>query len=145
MLACKYSEKGLYSRRFSCNKLNFLQELFWSISPRDISGTAQNHIFLHDVNTWKYTKRRYFGGFSNISVIRKCHISVSFLSNKNKEMSIFSRWKQGKYCLFYKYKYLKISENNLFWQWKYQYTWYFRVQEKFYYMTKLSSFQQVLC
>ena len=115
------------------------------LSRRDRSCfTAQNHIFSHGVNTWKYTKRRYFGGFSDISVIRKCHISVSFLSNENKEMSIFPTWKQGKYRLFFKWKYLKISENNLFSQWKYQYTWYFRIQEKCYYMTKSSSFQELL-
>ena len=61
------------------------------------SNCIKNRILSHGVNTWKYTKRRYFGRFSDISVIRKCHISVTFLSNKNKEMSIFSRWKQGKY------------------------------------------------
>ena len=60
------------------------------LSRRDRSCfTAQNHIFSHGVNTWKYTKRRYFGGFSDISVIWKCYISVSFLRNENKEMSIF--------------------------------------------------------
>ena len=34
MLAFKFTEKDLYSRRFAWNKLKILQELFSSTSPR---------------------------------------------------------------------------------------------------------------
>ena len=42
ILACKFIEKVLYSRRFAWNKFNFLQELFSSTSPRDVSSTPAN-------------------------------------------------------------------------------------------------------
>ena len=42
MLAYKFTEKDLYSRRFAWNKLNFLHELFSPTSPRDVSRTSAN-------------------------------------------------------------------------------------------------------
>ena len=39
MLALRFIEKRLYSRRFAWNKLNFIQELFLSTSPRNMSRT----------------------------------------------------------------------------------------------------------
>ena len=38
MLVYKFIEKDLHSRRFAWNKLNFLQELFSSTSPRGVRG-----------------------------------------------------------------------------------------------------------
>ena len=41
MLAYKFTEKDLYSRRFALNKLKFLQELFLSTSPGEYPGPMQ--------------------------------------------------------------------------------------------------------
>ena len=42
MLACKFIEKVLYSRRFAWNKLSFFQELFSLTSLKDVPKTPAN-------------------------------------------------------------------------------------------------------
>ena len=42
MRTYKFTEKDLYSRGFAWNKLKFLQELFSSTSPREVSRTHTN-------------------------------------------------------------------------------------------------------
>ena len=42
MVAYKFIEKDLHSKRFTWNKLNFLKELLSSASPRDVSRTPED-------------------------------------------------------------------------------------------------------
>ena len=42
MVACNFIEKGPYKRCFAWNKLKFLQKLFLSTSPGNVSRTPAN-------------------------------------------------------------------------------------------------------